>query len=263
MFFASPLCTDSLTCSVISDEYAAAVGTSMASPLVSGAVALLLERDPTLTQAELLGLLKTGARPLTQLLGKLGAAEPGVLDIAQSQRGLELLRSPETTQPPSERSWLALSDELARPDPKLPLAVDLHLRDAEGGLSTLEALSELDVRVTNGELVGALRSAAPGLVSFQVAPAPNSHGQQLRLSVQHRGRQLTSRSVPIALDPGSHARGVSVRGGCALTSNPAPRPWLALALVLLLGTRRLSFPELRRCLWRRRRSPSGSGCACR
>ena len=43
------------------DAHAVAVGTSMSSPLVAGVVALLLQKDPTLTQEKVLALLQAGA----------------------------------------------------------------------------------------------------------------------------------------------------------------------------------------------------------
>jgi hypothetical protein len=54
---------------VIDHERCAMFGTSMAAPFVTGAVALLLQRDPTLDPATIIGMLKAHSTVPGQLAG--------------------------------------------------------------------------------------------------------------------------------------------------------------------------------------------------
>lgn len=69
------------------NRYASLSGTSMASPHVAAAVALLLKADPRLSRSELVQLLKDGAQPVNG--SEPGAAGAGVLNVAKSLRQLE------------------------------------------------------------------------------------------------------------------------------------------------------------------------------
>ncbi|MEO6574728.1 MAG: S8 family serine peptidase, partial [Polyangiaceae bacterium] len=52
-----------IRCFQVDATHAVAVGTSMSAPMVAGAVALLFQRDPTLTQDKIVALLQAGAHP--------------------------------------------------------------------------------------------------------------------------------------------------------------------------------------------------------
>src|SRR5204863_288070 len=72
------------------DEHAVLSGTSMAAPIVTGAVALLFEEKPERTQEEVVTLLQAGARFPTGLIRvetQLGAGAldlEGILDVERA-----------------------------------------------------------------------------------------------------------------------------------------------------------------------------------
>src|SRR5690606_32221302 len=110
IFSDSGICPESEECAVVSDEYAVTLGTSMSAPVVAGAVALLLEHDPTLTQLELRRLLQAGSRRLPSEFSGSPLAEPGLLDLGASARSLALERGDiEAERPSSRHTWLGVS----------------------------------------------------------------------------------------------------------------------------------------------------------
>ncbi|PJA47385.1 hypothetical protein CO172_01725 [Candidatus Uhrbacteria bacterium CG_4_9_14_3_um_filter_36_7] len=91
-------------------------GTSMATPLVAGAAALVLSRFPELTPSDLLLILKLSADPLkeqgTQATGQLGAGRLNIekaLLLAQQFTPTEFESKNELLQPTS--SWLVVSKD--------------------------------------------------------------------------------------------------------------------------------------------------------
>ena len=63
MFFGGDACSKTpKSCLVVDDYHALSFGTSMASPVVAGAVALLLEKSSKLTQTDVLRVLQSGAK---------------------------------------------------------------------------------------------------------------------------------------------------------------------------------------------------------
>jgi thermitase len=73
-------------CAPATDGYVSGSGTSFAAPMVSGAAALLLARDPTLTAAQLKSTLRATVDPLASLNGKVSTG--GRLNVARALRSL-------------------------------------------------------------------------------------------------------------------------------------------------------------------------------
>jgi subtilisin family serine protease len=89
IFGGSRVCADSPGCLVVDDYHAISSGTSMAAPIVAGAIALLLERDPTLDQPELRTLLQAGSRRPSGVVLVEQQVGPGSLDLIGSLQVLE------------------------------------------------------------------------------------------------------------------------------------------------------------------------------
>jgi hypothetical protein len=234
IFADSQFCTPAKTCSVVDGLHAVTLGTSMATPIVAGAVALLFEQDPTLTQDQLLTLLQAGARypegnvPLSAQLGAGALFLPGVLDVKR------LTKTPVARTPSPDKSWLTLGSGYAHPDPDWTIPALLQLRDADG-LSADVDVDHLKIDVERGKIAGnGLERAAPGMYRFQIAPDGNSGGDSLDVAVSYDGRVLLSRSEDIAVDV-SVARGrFEARGGCSVERTGTERRDLPLLLPLSL-----------------------------
>ena len=79
------------------NAYASYSGTSMATPHVSGAIALLAASRPTATAAEIRSALLNSATPLTALAGKV--ASGGLLNVAAAVQALGGATPPPVAQP--------------------------------------------------------------------------------------------------------------------------------------------------------------------
>jgi subtilisin family serine protease len=194
--FSGGLCPG-VSCQVVSDRYAVNAGTSMAAPMVSGAVALLFEREPTLTQSAVRALLVAG----TQLA--LGQADPpsraggGVLDVAGSFDALTTEQRGLGESPDAAQSRLEFASAFALSDSARSLDVLVWLRDVNG--SVFDAAPErIGVDVTGGSVTQALSRAGPGLYRLAVSASENSGGGSTRVQVRVDGTKLLEATLPIA-----------------------------------------------------------------
>lgn len=236
MFASTPWCSG-VHCAVVDEAHAVALGTSMAAPLVTGVVALLLQRQPQLTQSQVRTLLQAGARQLPPSKAPRFVTAPGLLDAHLSLRALEwtLEDGARTALPSPRHSWIGISSDIAHPDPEWEVCGLLHLRDARGALADVPA-AELELRVDSGHVTRPLTREAPSLYSFGVAAQP-LRGGTLRLRVRYDDMLLAEERVTIAVDSHVARRGFSLRGGCQYPS-AAPMGGGALALLGLLWVRR-------------------------
>lgn len=232
--------TPDYECFVLDDhEHAVTSGTSMSAPLVAGAIALLLQRRPELTQAQARVLLQAGAR------------QPGGPILAEQQVGAGALNLPGTLaaliaeDSPIERwpgapSRIALAASFIHPDPTMPLSGLLELRDERDRVADGFDERRLALSVDGGALAQAPTRLAPGLYAFQVSAPEGSGGKQLDLRLSFDGMALDARRVPIGVDRWSAEGDALARGGCAMTPRSGASRSLvcASALLALLGLRR-------------------------
>lgn len=232
MFGYSPLCRFQ-GCAQVDDGHGVGIGTSMAAPLVAGAVALLFERDPTLSQERVAALLHAGARRSPD--GSRSGA--GQLDVEQSFRALASSKAGRRVS--QAQSWLSFAQSFARPGATDPLRALVHLRDDEGNVKPVAA-EAIAVEIQNGSLESAPVQHAPGLYELAIRVEPGQAGDRLGVQVWVDRARLEAR-LPIAVDSGALARGASVRGGCAVTRRAEARfsvlGWPCLLLALWVGAR--------------------------
>lgn len=210
-------CPDGEPCYVVDDYHAITSGSSMSSPHVAGAVALLFELDKTLTQQRIINTLQAGARyPLGTVRHEtqLGV---GALDLEGARKILEDQQGA-IEEPSIEKSWWVLSSAYARPDLSWPVWGTVELRTAKGEVSTNIAGTDLELFVTGGVVISPLTKVRPGLFRFAVAGEPGAPGEKVIVDVRYGGRSIeTPRELPIGIDVW-RANGTvdATSGGCAL-----------------------------------------------
>ena len=251
-------CPDkSVGCFVVDDQHAIAIGTSMSSPHVAGAIALLMQIDPTLTQGRVTDILEAGARKPTGHVPYDYQLGPGVLDIEGARQALadEPKGGP---APDLTKSWYTLSSSYAQPDPAFPVWGTIELRRADGSLASGLDGTMLSVVVKNGEIVRPLVKVRHGLFRFAVAGAAGHVGEALTLDVRYGEGSLGARTLPIGTDVWTTDGVVDAVGGCAIVSDAAKGGWasglvVAGGLGLVLARRRY---RARRSIARRLTSKS-------
>lgn len=200
-------------CAVVDDRHAVAQGTSMSAPHVTGAVALLMGIDPTLTQARATEVLQAGARRPTGHVPDPDQLGPGELDLEGARQALLDPPAVPADADPGQ-SWYTLSSAYARPDPSWPVWGTLELRKLDGALAGGVDGSKLALTVTGGALYQPLTRVRPGLWRFAVAGRAGDGGGTLAIDVTYAGISLGARTLPIGLDAWSaQDRSIGAAGG--------------------------------------------------
>jgi subtilisin family serine protease len=238
LFAGDGICGSIGECLVVDDLHAVASGTSMAAPLVSGVVALLLQQDPSLNQLELRALLQAGARRLEGAESFEPQVGPGAVDAAGSLEALRIDHA--QARLPGSASWLSLAAAYARPDPNWSLEGYAEVRDDEGRLADGFEPARLSMRVRGAMLSEPLERIAPGLYGFAVAAPYETGGATLEASLLFDGAVLAQRTLPIAVDRGALTGLAVARGGCGYAAANAPSGFAAvlIAISALLPVRR-------------------------
>jgi uncharacterized protein (TIGR03382 family) len=231
-------------CLQIDQTHAVSMGTSMSSPVVAGAVALLLQKKPTLTQPEVVRLLQAGAQRIT--VGSVADEQtgPGELDVDAS---FDAMESTEPSLPVRDRSWLVANASYVAADGQTPLVAWLLLRNesdrrADGfELSRLAASLTVEGEVTHPSLV----RMGPGLYRLDASVAAGHGGKSATVNVTFDGADIVDPKVlPIAVDYWAATQSAGARGGCSTAPASGGSPWWALALsALYLQRRRLTRPR--------------------
>jgi subtilisin family serine protease len=245
--FSGGLCSGA-ACQVVSDGYAVTAGTSMAAPMVSGAAALLLEVNPSLTLPELRAVLQAGSSPLALAPDVSGREGGGTLDVAGAFDALSSTPRSAAERPDAGQSRLRAAAGLLVPDPVRSLVVQLWLRDASGGVFDAD-VGRLRAAVTGGELRSELSRRGPGLYALRVGAPLASPEPMLRLELFVDDQPLSTLELPVQVTAAS-APSRSADEGCGLSA-PASRGTRELGLwfgagCALAAVRRRSLRS-RRC----------------
>jgi subtilisin family serine protease len=236
---------DSPTCYLVDDRHAITSGTSMSAPHVAGAIALLFQLDPTLTQARVTDILQAGARkpsghvPFGPQLG------PGELDLEGARQALAVEQA-STIEPAIEKSWYTLSSAYARPDLEFPVWGTVELRRADGTIASGLDGTRLTLSLENATLIQPLVKVRHGMWRFAFAGAEGLVGKSARVELFYDGRSLGAHDLPIGTDVWTSNGSVEAVGGCALAAPRSSDPtgsrstllFGALALIALGARRR-------------------------
>lgn len=229
-------------CFVVDDTHAVTAGTSMSAPIVAGAVALLFERDPSLTQERVLHLLQAGARRLGETRSERAQAGPGMLDLVAS---LDVASGAvaRASRPGARHSFFTFASSFARPGPGFPLQMLIMLRDADGLAADGVRADELDLLAEPGQVLAGPERLEAGLWRAVVEAAPASGQRTLEVKLSLYQEVIAQAALPIAVDRPLSSEGPRVRGGCAVA--PAPARDAASCLMLLLGALSLARRQRR------------------
>jgi len=218
---------------IVDSEYSVLSGTSMSAPFATGAIALLFQRDPTLTQEDVRALLQAGARRLADDPIEGGAPRDyamgaGILDV----EGALLALDRKTAAPTATSLFLRLGSSYLAADGGLPVSGLVLARDAEGRPADVEG--GLGLMLANATIHTPFEHPAVGLYRFAIKAIPGRAGEDATIAV--RGRLSLTRTIPIGADRWDARDGVGARGGCSMSASETSPA--ALALVALMFLRR-------------------------
>ncbi len=194
-------------CMQVDATHAVGVGTSMSAPQAAGAAALLFQKDPTLTQDKIMGLLQAGAHPFrtgTPPFEDQGG--PGELDVQGSLDALDQVQDPAMALPCLAASWITLSADEVLADGSTPLTAIVELRTVGGAhrADFFDATRLAPVVLLDGAPFSPpppLARRAPGVWVLTLMPPAGLGGHTLTLGATFDGSPIvTPKSIPIATE---------------------------------------------------------------
>jgi len=240
----SGLCSDGNQCLVVDGEHALLSGSSMASPQVAGAIALLFERDPRLSQPDILRILQGGARrPAGSVTAdyQLGI---GALDVFGAVAALEGRTVSIVRDPDASASWLTFANSYLHPGAGPPLLGTVAVRAADGAIADGFDPGRLTLRVgEEGIVEQPLSRIGPGLYRFALRAQPGTGSRLLRVEVAIDGMAIGAndarvsghRLVPVGADRWIASGSARIYGGCSVGPRGSARggPASSIAAFLL------------------------------
>lgn len=247
-------CPDEEPCHIVDEFHALNSGTSMSAPHVAGAAALLLQADPTLTQAQMLELLQAGASRPEGLVPYDYQLGPGTLDVKGALQVM-LDQAGSDPQPDVDASYYVLSSPYVRPDPTWPIFGTIELRHTDGTVASGVSGEQLTLHLDGADVLQPITRIRAGLYQFQFSAPRGTGGATVSVDVRYGGKSLgPARVLPVGVDAWAAGSGAQAVGGCSVapsTPTPGNRHGRGLVVLLMAGMALGS----RRALGRYTRSP--------
>jgi hypothetical protein len=207
--------------------------------MVAGVVALLLQRDPTLTQDKILALLQAGAHRFRQAPVFEDQAGPGEVDALASLDALDQMKNPSLQLPALARSWLTLSADYVSADGSTPMTAIVELRTADGAhrADFFDAPRLQPFVVVDGQEVRPapqLIRRGPGVWFFVWDPPAGLGGQSATFGARFDGADIVApRTVPIGADRWTASYASEAKGSSCAFSPREPSTFAAPTLFAL------------------------------
>jgi subtilisin family serine protease len=218
-------------CLEIDASHGVSLGTSMSTPMAAGAIALLFQRDPTLTQDKIRVLLQAGAHRIgatrdnpVDVTTYMDQSGPGELDVYSSLQALDEWNAP-VGEPIPDNSWITLSADYVPADASIPVTAFVQLRTDD----PFQRASDFDdsrlspvVRIGGRTLEPVtIQRVAPGLFTYTVTIPSGFGGQSASFGALFDGQPIVAPvEVPIAIDPWAAKLDAGAGGGCMVASPP-------------------------------------------
>ena len=256
-------------CEQIDALHGVSAGTSFSAPLVAGAVAVLFQRNPKLTQDEILAALQGGAHRLRGSAPFEDQSGVGELDVLGAIAAADRLQNPQVAWPVRAESWLTLGADQYLADGSTALQAILALRAARTDTTpVVPADGPFEGRLAayalvDGHAVGPalpLAKRGPGVWIATVSLPRGLGGSSLTVGATFDGADIVNpKSVPIATDAWNAEYPPIVRGGCQLIARARSGGfWAAIGFVTAAALRRRGH-EPPSCQAGKRRRIEGAG----
>ena len=237
-------------CMQVDDHEGVAVGTSMSAPMVAGAAAILLQRDPTLTQDEISVLLQAGAHPFRGNAPFEDQGGPGELDVVGSLDAYDQMKNPALSLPALDTSWETLSSDYAPADGSNAVTAILELRTADDqhradllDVSRLAPVIAIDGTPSADR--PQITRRGPGVYVYAYTPPVGLGGSSLTLGATFDGQPIVvPHTIPIAADIWTGTYPSEAKGGCTIARKNEPISRFAILVLAAMTT----------AVFRRRRS---------
>lgn len=228
-------------CLIIEQGYGIASGTSMSSPVVAGVAALLLQRNPKLTQEQMRAALMAGVHYWRRGPSFNEQSGAGEIDAVLALEAVDRMATFRAVTPVAERSWLALSSDYVRASGSEPVEAVLELRGSQGELADFDDPTALSAQVSvDGELVGTppiIARRGPGIWTYQFAVPPGKGTGSVTFGATYKGAPIVAaKRIPIATDWWSARYPTTASSACALQPRrDESSAWRALVGMGVLG----------------------------